>query len=179
MKTRNVHRGGTTHHVDRLTSRKAQAALALAVSLWTAIGGVASAGSIVDVYINADDNTQPIQHEDHFTQDGTDYPTSVTEPPTKNSNTQFTVTGDWSKGPLNDNDWYFYGGYSAAATDVAGYSLVLDHAKVASAYGGYSVQGKATGNRVTLTDSDAATFTAVIPGMLLIQAATPATMKSG
>ena len=155
MKTRNVHRGGTTHRVDRLTSRKAQAALALAVSLWMAGGGVASAGSIVDVYINADDNTQPIQHEDHFTQDGTDYPTSVTEPPTKNSNTQFIVTGDWSKGPLNDNDWYFYGGYSAAATDVAGYSLVLDHAKVARAYGGYSVQGKATGNRVTLTDSDA------------------------
>ena len=147
--------GGTTHRVDRLTSRKAQAALALAVSLWMAGGGVASAGSIVDVYINADDNTQPIQHEDHFTQDGTDYPTSVTEPPTKNSNTQFIVTGDWSKGPLNDNDWYFYGGYSAAATDVAGYSLVLDHAKVARAYGGYSVQGKATGNRVTLTDSDA------------------------
>ena len=43
MKTRNVHRGGTTHRVDRLTSRKAQAALALAVSLWIATGGVASA----------------------------------------------------------------------------------------------------------------------------------------
>ena len=55
MKTRNVHRGGTTHRVDRLTSRKAQAALALAVSLWTATGGVASAGLL---YINVDDNNQ-------------------------------------------------------------------------------------------------------------------------
>ena len=146
--------GGTTLRVDSLASTKSRAALALAVSLWTATGGVASAESIVDVYINADDNTQPIQHEDHFDQSGADYPASVTEP-TKNSNTQFTVTGDWSQGPLNDNDWYFYGGYSAAATDVAGYSLVLDRAKVARAYGGYSVQGKATGNRVTLTDSDA------------------------
>ena len=43
MKTRNVHGGGTTLRVDRLASRKAQAALALAVSLWIANGGVASA----------------------------------------------------------------------------------------------------------------------------------------
>ncbi len=35
--------GGTTHRVDRLTNKKARAALALAVSLWIATGGVASA----------------------------------------------------------------------------------------------------------------------------------------
>lgn len=82
------------------------------------------------------------------------YPVGVTEP-TKNSNTQFTVTGDWSRGTLNDDAWYFYGGYSAGTTDIEGYSLVLDHAKVFYAYGGYSVKGNATGNHVTLTDSDA------------------------
>jgi hypothetical protein len=68
---------------------------------------------------------------------------------------QFTVTGDWSRGTLNNDAWYFYGGYSAGTTDVEGYSLVLDYAKVFFAYGGYSVKGNATGNRVTLTDSDA------------------------
>ena len=148
-KSKKVHHGGALHSL----SPKSRAALALAVSLWIAGGGVASAESIVDVYINADDNTQPIQPIDHFTQSVTDYPASVTEP-TRNSSTQFTVTGDWSEDTVGD-DWYFYGGYSAAATDVAGYSLVLDHANVSYAYGGYSVSGNATGNHVTLTDSEA------------------------
>ena len=154
MKTRNVHRGGTTHRVDRLASTKSRAALALAVSLWIANGGVASAGTFYDVYIDAENNTQSIMHKYQGTQTDGSYPVGMTEPKI-NSNTQFTVTGDWSRGTLNDDAWYFYGGYSAGTTDVEGYSLVLDHAKVFYAYGGYSVQGKATGNRVTLTDSEA------------------------
>ena len=158
MKTRNVHRGGTTHRVDRLTSRKAQAALALAVSLWTATGGVASAVSYNAVYINADDNTQDIQHKD-FDNHSIDvpYPASVTEP-TRNSATQFTVTGDWSNGTLGGQEWYFYGGYSKTATGVEGYSLVLENVTAYSAWGGYAEAGDATNNKVFLKDKSFPAF---------------------
>jgi len=158
MKTRNVHGGGTTHRVDRLTSRKAQAALALAVSLWTATGGVASAVSYNAVYINADDNTQDIQHKD-FDNHSIDvpYPASVTEP-TRNSATQFTVTGDWSNATLGGQEWYFYGGYSKAATGVEGYSLVLENVTAYSAWGGYAEAGDATNNKVFLKDKSFPAF---------------------
>ena len=67
MKTRNVHGGGTTHRVDRLKNRKSRAALALAVSLWTATGGVASAeenpiivtGKVDYVYNGETGDTRP------------------------------------------------------------------------------------------------------------------------
>ena len=146
----------TTHRNVRLTSRKAQAALALAVSLWMAGGGVASAGSIVDVYINADDNTQPIQHKKFDNHDiEVAYPASVTEP-TRNSATQFTVKGDWSSAP--QQYWYFYGGYSETATGVEGYSLVLENVTAYSAWGGYAEAGDTTNNKVFLKDKSFPAF---------------------
>lgn len=91
MKTRNVH-GGTTHRVDRLTSRKAQAALALAVSLWIANGGVASADGIL--YIDADNNQEVTIFNSTLPQGYGDKISPAVGQPAGDKT--LTVTGDWS-----------------------------------------------------------------------------------
>ena len=148
MKTRNVHRGGTTHRVGRLTSRKAQAALALAVSLWTATGGVASAeenpiivtGEVEYVYNGVTGDIRPFYLDSKPSGDKTGYTTII------------------DGGSVNSEAW---GGvaYQKDAQDKgdASYNTVTikNEGWAKDVYGGYSVKGNATNNSVTLTDSDA------------------------
>ena len=134
--------------------RKAQAALALAVSLWIANGGVASADG--RLYIDADNHQQVTIYNSDLP---TGYENNVSPAVGQTAGDKtLTVTGDWSLTTLHDT-LTFYGGYSSpqnsSQQNVEGYTLVLDHAVVGSAYGGYADKGNAINNTVYMTDSTA------------------------
>ena len=140
MKTRNVH-GGTTHCVDRLTSRKAQAALALAVSLWIATGGVASASP--KLYL--DPATNEPAYSDGTKPDGATVEHSGKTLTVKNYNWQ-------GNNPNDDRYWFMYGSQSNSQS-ISGYTLTLDGAQVYAANGGWTGGGDASGNHVTLKNN--------------------------
>ncbi|MBQ1647146.1 MAG: hypothetical protein II047_01545, partial [Bacteroidales bacterium] len=134
--------------------RKAQAALALAVSLWIANGGVASADG--RLYIDADNHQQVTIYNSDLP---TGYENNVSPAVGQTAGDKtLTVTGDWSLTTLHDM-LTFYGGYSSpqnsSPQNVEGYTLVLDHATVEYAYGGYADMGDAINNTVFMTDSTA------------------------
>ena len=109
---------------------KGQMALALAVSLWIAGMGSASAGSVSRVYVDVDNNNAVY----------IDTGALDTVTPSIGPTTSLTVTGDWNA----LGEWYINGGRSYLGT-VNGYKLVLDNAKAYSVFGGWS---NATGGNV-------------------------------
>lgn len=147
MKTRNVHRGGTTHCVDRLTSRKAQAALALAVSLWMANGAVASAAEPAEVYLNANDSDTLIMID----ADGNPATPPAGATVTKAGKTLTVTGGTW-------NDCYtFVGGFrdEDPDSDTNGYTLTLSGVTLKQMAGGVTgasseQEGDVSHNRLIL-----------------------------
>ena len=145
MKTRNVHWGGTTHCVDRLTSRKAQAALALAVSLWIANGGVASAeesvNSNTEINENQSSTVYKLTNDNGVTftvKSGGDVKAIYSE---KNGNTIIVESGGTVSG--NKNGSSITGGVSNNTVTIETGATVTERVQ-----GGYTASGAATGNTV-------------------------------
>ena len=124
---------------------RGQVALTLAMALWIAGGGVASAYPKLYIDVDAGGKVTAIDSD----------PVTTPTPAVGNTATKKTLTvkdGDWTS-------WNIYGGYSTA-TNVTGYSLTLDGVKGSAfnAGGGYVDQasGKiAENNTLTLKNSHA------------------------
>ena len=80
-------------------SRKAQAALALAVSLWIATGGVASAVTQTEIYLDANGNAAKFNYDDA---DAGAWGTATASDGGKTLN----IGGTWSQPTHNDNNGY-------------------------------------------------------------------------
>ena len=114
-------------------SIKAQAALAFAVSLWIANGGVASASVYIDVNAN-----------DTVTSTGSG--SGSFEPGIGTSNVkELTASGDWGWAELR-------GGMGNVAGAISGYKMIVaPAAKLDGVYGGWNTgTGNATGNTVII-----------------------------
>ena len=162
MKTRNVHRGGTTHCVDRLTSKKARAALALAVSLWIATGGVASAGQTTTVETNHTGEVNGNHNGDNLgdrTGDPNGNTVTVNEGVKVTEDVRggfyFNKDGNVTNNIVTINGTVIkavYGGESDRGYDVMGNQVTVTGTVGANVYGGYTGggSGTATGNSVTV-----------------------------
>ena len=121
----------------RSFAHKGQVALALAVSLWLAGGGVAAAGNTVTL------NEQPTTSGEGYTVDG--------------SKLYLTPGSGYDKLELTGGTWttlkIIYAGYSETDADLSGYSLtVKDGATTGVVYGGYDgwSVGSVRSNSVTV-----------------------------
>ena len=142
--------GGTTHRVDRLTSRKAQAALALAVSLWIANGGVASATAPTQIYL--DGNGQVAWYSyDRYGNDDDKHGTATASDGGKTLN----IGGTWSQPTHNDNNGYYifanqYGSRSGYTLNVNG--ATFNAINILSLYGAYDLN-TVSDHTVVITNS--------------------------
>ena len=141
MKTRNVHRG-TTHGVDRLKSRKAQTALALAVSLWIATGGVASADTTVTV-----GSGETVNYVYNGEKTNTD-PSANPQPTGEKTGYHTVIDG----GKVSE---HAYGGYSWNGNVHDNTVTIINGGVVGTdvnchVYGGYAKEGNADHKTVTL-----------------------------